>query len=57
MIEVNLLGALAWLNPAAQMFEQLGAGHMVGISSVAGDRGRVGAPGYNAARVIIKLVL
>ncbi|MGQ0603859.1 MAG: SDR family NAD(P)-dependent oxidoreductase, partial [Anaerolineales bacterium] len=44
MLEVNLLGALAWLNPAAQVFEQMGSGHIVGISSVAGDRGRVRSP-------------
>jgi short-subunit dehydrogenase len=50
MIEVNLLGALAWLNPAAQLFERLGQGCIVGISSVAGDRGRVGAPGYNTTK-------
>jgi short-subunit dehydrogenase len=50
MLEVNLLGALAWLNPVAQMFEQMGGGHIVGVSSVAGDRGRVGAPGYNTSK-------
>jgi short-subunit dehydrogenase len=57
MLEVNLLGALAWLNPAAQMFEQLGAGQLVGISSVAGDRGRVGAPGYNASKAALSTFL
>jgi short-subunit dehydrogenase len=50
MVEVNLLGALAWLNPAAEIFERLGQGSIVGISSVAGDRGRVGAPAYNASK-------
>jgi short-subunit dehydrogenase len=50
MVEVNLLGALAWLNPAAEILERLGHGSLVGISSVAGDRGRAGAPAYNASK-------
>jgi short-subunit dehydrogenase len=50
MLEVNLVGAVAWLNPVAEMFQAAGAGHIVGISSVAGDRGRVGNPGYNASK-------
>ncbi len=50
MIEVNFIGAVAWLNPVAEMFQSAGAGQIVGISSVAGDRGRVGNPGYNASK-------
>ncbi|MBX3055793.1 MAG: SDR family NAD(P)-dependent oxidoreductase [Anaerolineae bacterium] len=50
MMEVNLLGAIAWLNQAAQRFERAGSGHIVGISSIAGDRGRVGAPVYNTSK-------
>ncbi len=50
MVEVNLLGAMAWLNPAAEMFQSAHAGQIVGISSVAGDRGRVGNPGYNTSK-------
>ena len=50
MIEVNFLGAIAWLNPVAQMFQSAERGQIVGISSVAGDRGRVGNPGYNASK-------
>ena len=50
MIRVNLLGAMAWLNEAAARFERAGAGHIVGISSIAGDRGRSGAPGYNTSK-------
>ena len=50
MLEVNLVGAFAWLNPVAAMFQAAGAGHIVGLSSVAGDRGRVGNPGYNASK-------
>jgi short-subunit dehydrogenase len=50
MIEVNLVGAMAWLTPVAEMFQAVRAGQIVGISSVAGDRGRVGNPGYNTSK-------
>ncbi|MCA2003099.1 MAG: SDR family NAD(P)-dependent oxidoreductase [Chloroflexi bacterium] len=50
MVEVNLLGAMAWLSLAAEMFQSAKAGQIVGISSVAGDRGRMGNPGYNASK-------
>ena len=50
MIETNLTGAMAWLNPVAAMFRSAGRGQIVGISSVAGDRGRVGNPGYNSSK-------
>ncbi len=46
MLEVNLLGAVAWLNPAAERFSRLGYGTIVGIGSVAGDRGRAPNPVY-----------
>ena len=50
MLEINLIGAFAWLNPIAAMFQSAKAGQIVGISSVAGERGRVGNPGYNASK-------
>lgn len=50
MIEVNLIGAMAWLTPIAEMFQSAQAGQIVGIASVAGDRGRVGNPGYNTSK-------
>ncbi|NUQ86365.1 MAG: SDR family NAD(P)-dependent oxidoreductase [Anaerolineales bacterium] len=50
MVEVNLIGAMAWLTPVAEMFQSAKAGQIVGISSVAGDRGRVGNPGYNTSK-------
>jgi short-subunit dehydrogenase len=50
MIEVNLIGAMAWLTPVSQMFQSAKAGQIVGIGSVAGDRGRVGNPGYNTSK-------
>ena len=45
MIEINLIGAMAWLSPVAEMFQSAKAGQIVGVGSVAGDRGRVGNPG------------
>lgn len=50
MLETNLIGAIAWLNPIAALFQSAGRGQIVGISSVAGDRGRVGNPGYNTSK-------
>lgn len=50
MIETNLVGAMAWLTPVAEMFQAAQVGQIVGISSVAGDRGRVGNPGYNTSK-------
>ncbi len=50
MIDVNLLGAIAWLDETAVRFERDGKGQIVGISSVAGDRGRVGSPVYNTSK-------
>jgi short-subunit dehydrogenase len=50
MVEINLIGAMAWLSRVAEMFQSAKSGQIVGISSVAGDRGRVGNPGYNASK-------
>ncbi len=46
IIEVNVLGAMAWLNEAAARFERTKRGTVVGIGSIAGDRGRRGNPAY-----------
>ncbi|MBE7433398.1 MAG: SDR family NAD(P)-dependent oxidoreductase [Anaerolineales bacterium] len=50
MVETNLIGAMAWLTPVAEMFQNAKTGQIVGIGSVAGDRGRVGNPGYNTSK-------
>lgn len=50
MVRVNLLGAIAWLNQAAPRFERAKSGHILAVSSIAGDRGRVGAPVYNTSK-------
>ncbi len=57
MIAVNLLGAIAWLNQAAALFETMGRGQMVGISSVAGERGRVQNPAYQASKAGLTVYL
>ena len=49
-VDVNLRGAIAWLDPAAERFSRLGGGTIIGIGSVAGDRGRTGNPVYCAAK-------
>jgi len=50
MLQVNLVGAAAWISPIAQRFQQKCAGHIVGIGSIAGDRGRRGMPAYTASK-------
>lgn len=57
MIEVNVLGAMAWLNEAAQRFATGGEGTIVGVSSVAGDRGRRGQPAYCASKAALDTYL
>jgi decaprenylphospho-beta-D-erythro-pentofuranosid-2-ulose 2-reductase len=53
MVEVNLLGAIAWLNEAACRFENTKSGTIVAIGSVAGDRGRGGQPVYNTTKAAL----
>ena len=48
--EVNTVGCIAWCNAAARRFLPRQRGRIVGVSSVAGDRGRSGRPGYNASK-------
>jgi short-subunit dehydrogenase len=50
MVEVNLLGAMAWISEVAPVFQSMRRGQIVGVSSVAGDRGRVSNPGYNTSK-------
>ncbi len=56
-IEVNVLGAIAWLNQAAQRFQAARGGTLVGLSSVAGDRGRRGFPAYSASKAALATYL
>jgi len=57
MLEVNLLGAMAWLDEAAVRFQRAGAGHIVGISSIAGERGRVANPAYGTSKAALATYL
>lgn len=50
MVRVNLLGAIAWLDEASLRFHHARKGHIVGISSVSGDRGRAAYPAYHASK-------
>ena len=51
--DVNVSGMVRWLNPAAEMFQEAGAGSLVAVSSVAGDRGRRGSPAYGASKAAV----
>jgi decaprenylphospho-beta-D-erythro-pentofuranosid-2-ulose 2-reductase len=57
MVTVNLLGAMAWMNLAAARFEKAGAGTILGISSIAGERGRRGNPGYCTSKAALSTYL
>jgi decaprenylphospho-beta-D-erythro-pentofuranosid-2-ulose 2-reductase len=57
IVEANLVGALAWLDVAALRMEAARRGTIVGISSVAGDRGRRGNPAYAASKAGLNSVL
>ena len=53
MIDVNISGAVAWLNQAATRMQGTRNGTIVAIGSVAGDRGRLGQPVYNASKAFL----
>lgn len=50
IIDTNYTGAVSFLNIAANAMEKTGAGSIVGISSVAGDRGRGSNYLYGSAK-------
>lgn len=50
MLRVNLLGGVPWLLLAGQRFRQAGGGQLVGIGSIAGERGRRAIPAYSASK-------
>jgi short-subunit dehydrogenase len=56
-LKVNLLGAIAWLNQAAERFERTRGGQIAAVSSIAGDRGRVGSPVYNTSKAALNTYL
>lgn len=57
MMNVNTLGAMAWINEAARRFERMKNGTIVGVSSVAGERGRGGNPAYCTSKAAMNTFL
>lgn len=57
MVEVNVLGAISWLDQAALRFENTRSGTIVGIGSVAGERGRYAQPVYNMTKAALATYL
>lgn len=57
MVTVNLLGAMAWMNQAAARFEAARGGTILGISSIAGERGRRGNPAYCTTKAALTTYL
>jgi decaprenylphospho-beta-D-erythro-pentofuranosid-2-ulose 2-reductase len=57
MLEVNALCAMRWLGLAADHFRGKGRGTLVGLSSVAGDRGRRGNSAYQASKAALSTYL
>jgi len=57
IIEVNLLGAMAWLDEAAKRFTSVEEGTIVGISSIAGERGRIVNPPYHTSKAALATYL
>lgn len=52
-ISTNVLGFTAMCNAAMKFFLKQGAGHLVGISSIAAIRGNSGAPAYAASKAFV----
>jgi NAD(P)-dependent dehydrogenase (short-subunit alcohol dehydrogenase family) len=50
MLAVNFGGCVAWCNPTATLFQTQRSGTIIGVSSIAGDRGRKGNPMYGATK-------
>jgi decaprenylphospho-beta-D-erythro-pentofuranosid-2-ulose 2-reductase len=57
MMQVNVVGAMAWINPAVARFEAARCGNIVGISSIAGERGRRGNPAYCTSKAALSTYL
>jgi short-subunit dehydrogenase len=50
VLNTNLVSATLWALPLAEVMKEAGAGRLVLVSSVAGDRGRQGNIVYNASK-------
>ena len=56
-IAVNLAGCVAWCNEAARLMGSQRRGTIVGLSSIAGDRGRKGNPVYCTTKAAMNTYL
>ena len=56
-LSVNVGGCIAWCNAAANLFQTQRKGTIVGISSIAGDRGRKGNPVYCTTKAAMNTYL
>lgn len=56
-LAVNTGGCIAWCNPTAHLFTTQRSGTIVGISSIAGDRGRKGFPVYCTSKAAMNTYL
>lgn len=56
-LAVNVGGCIAWGNAAARLFQTQRSGTIVGISSIAGDRGRKGNPVYGTTKAAMNTYL
>ena len=57
ILRVNVAGCAAWCNPTAHLFQTQRSGTLVGISSIAGDRGRKGNPMYCTSKAAMNTYL
>ncbi len=57
IVEINLLGAMAWLDQAAIRFGNTRSGTIVAIGSTAGERGRESFPAYSTSKAALKAYL
>jgi decaprenylphospho-beta-D-erythro-pentofuranosid-2-ulose 2-reductase len=53
MLETNVVGAMRWLSLGADHLKRTGGGTLVGVSSVAGERGRPGNGAYMASKAAL----
>jgi len=53
IMEVNALGAMTWTGLAAARFEAQRGGTIVGLSSIAGERGRRTMPAYTTSKAAL----
>ncbi len=57
ILKINTGGCIAWFNPAAELFQSQRSGTLIGVSSIAGDRGRRGNPAYCTSKAAMNTYL